>query len=609
MTFALPLGLLALLAIPIIIILHLMRERHKRVTVPSLIHWRKIPYRRPDNRMQQLPLTLLLLLHIIAAGLLGIALAQPQIAGVVLDRAEQTVVIVDTSTSMATIEGSNTRFAQAQNRVRDLLRSMNNNDRLTVIVTSPSARIIAAGDQSDGALIEAALDELTPGGTRTNIADAITLAETALRSEQSGQIVVFTDSAVPTIPDRNVIAPVDWQTIGTAQPNRAIIAFASRETGGTLQVYARVANYAPSSFDAQLELYGDEERIETRNISIDANGETELTWNLPSGYGELRATLDGADGLRQDDQALLTVAPTRTINTLLVSDSPDVLQRALSVVSGVSIETVATMDYDETTEIQQRADLTIFDSFVPPEWPSNALLVVNPPESNALFEVLPSAPRPERRAFNQRGAILEGLSFEGINFANIRGISVPEWAETQLAIEDIPLILRGSEGTREVAIWTFDLTASNLSSRLTFPLLVSRTVRDLNATPLPPALEAGEELQLFPNSRTTEVEIIDPSGQVERVSSSTSLTVETLTQPGWYRIIEQGREGPLFDNRIAVNTGTALESDLQPQPAPTFSHTITQSDDTIQRRMADLWPWLVLAALIVLAFEWGYVLR
>ncbi|MEM8535340.1 MAG: VWA domain-containing protein, partial [Chloroflexota bacterium] len=112
-----------------------------------------------------------------------------------------------------------------------------------------------------------------------------------------------------------------------------------------------------------------------------------------------------------------------------------------------------------------------------------------------------------------------------------------------------------------------------------------------------------------PNSRTTEVEIINPSGQVERITSRTSLTVETLTQPGWYRIIEQGNTGPLFDNRIAVNTGTALESDLQTQPAPTFSHAVTQSDDIVERRMADLWPWLVLAALIVLAFEWGYVLR
>ena len=609
MAFALPLGLLALLAIPIIIILHLIRERRKRVMVPSLIHWRKVPYRRPDNRMHQLPLTLLLLLHIIAAGLLGIALAQPQIAGAVLGRAEQTVVIVDTSTSMATVDGGSTRFAQAQNRVRDLISGMGNNDRLTVIAAGPSAQIVAAGEQGDAPLIEAALDELIPGGTRTNIADAITLAETALRSDQSGQIVVLTDSAVPTIPARNVITPVDWQTIGSEQPNRAIIAFASRETGGTLQVYARVANYAPSPFDTQLELYGDEELVETRNISIEANGETELTWNLPSGYAELRATLDGNDGLSQDDQALLTVAPTRTINTLLVSDSPDALQRALSAVSGVSIETVASIDYDGASELQQRADLTIFDGFVPPEWPSSALLVINPPESSNLIEVLPSTPRPERRAFNQRGAILEGLSFEGINFSSIRRVNVPEWATTQLTIEDIPLILRGREGTREIAIWTFDLHSSNLSSRLTFPLLVSRTVRDLNATPLPPALQAGEELQLFPNSRTTEVEIIDPSGQVERVASRTSLTVETLTQPGWYRIIEQGREGPLFDNRIAVNTGTALESDLQPQSAPTFSHTITQSDDMIERRMADLWPWLVLAALIVLAFEWGYVLR
>ena len=54
MTFALPIGLLALLTLPIIIILHLLRERRRRVVVPSLQHWQNLPRSRAAER-QVLP--------------------------------------------------------------------------------------------------------------------------------------------------------------------------------------------------------------------------------------------------------------------------------------------------------------------------------------------------------------------------------------------------------------------------------------------------------------------------------------------------------------------------------------------------------------------------
>src|SRR5438552_9674383 len=113
MTFLLPLGLLALLTLPLIIVLHLLRERRRRVAVPSLLHWLNVPRRREGERIRRLPLTLLLLLHLLIAALLGLALGRPQLAGALNGAARQTVIVLDTSTSMATREdlsgGSSTR--------------------------------------------------------------------------------------------------------------------------------------------------------------------------------------------------------------------------------------------------------------------------------------------------------------------------------------------------------------------------------------------------------------------------------------------------------------------------------------------------------------------
>ena len=77
MTFLFPLGLLALLAIPIIVVLHLLRERRRRVVVPSLMHWLNVPRRRDAQRVRRLPLTLLLLLHLLVLQLVPHPMLSP----------------------------------------------------------------------------------------------------------------------------------------------------------------------------------------------------------------------------------------------------------------------------------------------------------------------------------------------------------------------------------------------------------------------------------------------------------------------------------------------------------------------------------------------------
>lgn len=98
MSFLLPLGLLALLALPLIVLLHFLRERRRRVPTPSLLLWANLPRRVEGERSRRLPLTLLLLLHLLIATLLGVALGGPQITGALTPDARHTAIILDTST-------------------------------------------------------------------------------------------------------------------------------------------------------------------------------------------------------------------------------------------------------------------------------------------------------------------------------------------------------------------------------------------------------------------------------------------------------------------------------------------------------------------------------
>ena len=609
MTFLLPTGLLALLALPIIVVLHLLRERRRRVAVPSLLHWLNVPRRHGGERIRRLPLTLLLVLHLLIAALLGLALGRPQVFGALSGSARQTLVVLDASTSMAARDGAASRFAQARARAQAIVRGMRGDDRAVLIAAGRTARVVASGGTNDRALLLAALDGLQPGGTGTDLAGALTLAEAMLDPQRAAQIVVITDGALPPPVSRRLAAPLDWQQIGGDQPNRAIIAFAARPWGGKLQFYARVANYDSAPFATVLRLYGDEQPLDTREVDLAAEGETELTWTLPASYATLRAALDGGDGLALDDQGFLNVATVRQLNVLLVSATPDHLRRALAAVPGVTVTTIEPARYDPALTNQPQADLTVFESFLPPSWPASAVLAIDPPPGNPLLALEPLADQALEGALEQRGAVLEGLSLGGVTFGRVRPIVPPPWAETQLALGGTPLILRGRTGAHEIAIWAFDLEGSNLPTRLAFPLLVARTVRDLTPAPLPPAIQAGAPLTLRPDPRATAISISEPDGTVHAVMPAAQVTADELTQPGFYRVEERRGDTPAFVGQVGVNAGSALESNLRPQAAPAFASPATSGGGIPQRQVVDLWPWLALGALAVLMLEWGYIHR
>lgn len=603
MTFLLPLGLLALLSLPIIFVLHMLRERRRRAVVPSLQHWLNLPRKREGQRRRRIPLSLLLLLHLLVAVLLAFALGRPQLVAALRGPAQDIAIVIDTSTSMAARDGAGTRLDQARQRAEAALGDSN---RVILISAGSQARLLANGTSSDDG-VQTALANLRAGGTGSDLAGALTLAEAALTDTRSGRILVLTDGTNPPLEHRTASVPIDWQQIGIDKPNRAVVNFAARPAGTKIQVYARVANYADSAFSGQMLLYGNEQRIDSRTVSIDPRNDAELTWELPNNYATLRAELLGDDSLPEDDQARLTVAPGRPTTILVVSQQPDVLQRALSVLPNVQLAQVA--EYSQATEQQRAADVTIFDGVLPQAWPAGAALAINPPPELSLLQVGPSASVTGRADLVQQGAVVNGLGFGGVRFDQIRDLRVPEWAHIQLAYGDTALIARGRDGTHDVAIWAFDLHSSNLPTRLAFPLLVSRTVRDLAPGSLPASLQSGANLSLRPSASANSIDLIAPDGGTIQTPISSTLEINTLTQPGWYRVVEKGPNGTVYQGEVAVNAGAPLESDLTAQAAPSFSAPPATAADEQRRNGIDLWPWLALAALVVLALEWGYILR
>lgn len=619
MSFLAPVGLLALLALPLIVLLHMLRERRRRVVVPSLLLWQLLPQRREAQRRRRLPLTLLLLLHLLAAALLALALARPQWVLDLFARERHLVVIIDTSTSMAApAPGIGvSRLDAARERAGTLIGQMTGLDTIALVVAGPRPYLLDSAGPEGAARLLAALGGLRAGGTGSDMSGALTLAEAALQEYADARVVVFTDGALPTLADqlaaRPATLPVEWNLVGGPLDNRAVVTLAARPRGsrGPTQVYARVVNYGARSLRSVVRLYGDNELLDTRPVTLQARGEADLTWTVPTGLSTLRAEIDGGDNLPADDAASLGLAQTRPLRALLVSAQPAALERALRAVPGLELATLDPFAYSSAAATQ--ADLTIFDSYLPENWPAGGVLVLNPPSGAALLEVSERAREPLGDEAGLRfgplsgGELFDGISLGSVQFGPARTVTAPPWAGVLLARGEQPLVLRGRSDTSEIAIWSFDLARGNLVSRLAFPLLMVRTVRDLTPPALPANVLVGEELRVRPDPRAELIELRGPDGTTRELTIAPGEALALpLEQPGVYTLSERGAGRTLYSGQLPVNAGASVESDLSPQQLPATAPP-TVAPSTTGGAERPLWPWLAAAALAVVMAEWLYL--
>ncbi len=642
-SFLVPLGLLGLLTIPLIIWLHFRRERRRRVAVPSLLFWQHMPNVPDGRRRRHLPITLLLFLHLLIAALLGIALSQPQWLGELLGSTTHQIVIIDTSTSMAAAEAGTARLDLARQRARDMLNDMTNRSQLTLITAGPQAHLLATGGIEQRAAFLAALDDLSIQGSATDMVGALTLAQAARDQTHQGQITILSDTALPALESTSAVNPttalpgmngsIEWITIGDNLENRAVVAFNARPrnnspAGDTATlVYARMANYGSTERAARVRLSGDDRLLSTRDVSLPADGHAELTWTVPPGVRVLRVELDGEDALPLDDQASLSLARTRPGNILLVSATPQTLQRALSAVPGTTVRVIDPGQY-ASSPLTASADMTVFDGTLPATWPAGGVLVVNPPEGDhPLLNVGNAMPLQGNESFAPTIQVIvppgssvnpfEGLSIDSIQFesAHLLDETVDTWTNPLLVAGNTPLILRGTLDQSDIIIWTFDLASSNLTDRLAFPLLMARTVRDLTPTSPAAAVMLGDRPLFMPGPRTDTVELVGPDGSNWQVAAHTTAQLPPLQQTGLYSIIERSGDQTVYTSQIAVNAGSPLESDLRPRSIDidsTMAQPQTASDTETaptRRDRQPIWLWLALAAFGLMMIEWVYVHR
>ena len=634
-----PLGLAALIAVPIIVLLYMRTTTPTDRRVPSTRFWLGAQTTPTENRRFRLPpITPLFILHMLIAALIAFALAEPASAHILSRFGSRTqpkhlILIVDGSTSMQSAVdklgvAGRTRFDLARNDVHDRLSGLGNGDVVSVLILGTHTTTYEASGAVEIDQLRGQLDHLKPPGGRADFNAALRLCRDLLLPGLHDEIVVITDGAIsvdPALVDE-IGAPIELKLItGNVSSNNLAIteinARGSTTIPGRQDLFIRVANFGDQSMTTTVDISVDNVSIDQRQITLTAGTAQNLVETLPAGAETATATLSGSDALAADNHASVTLAGSGAsgLRMLLISDAPGALLRALSALPGSQVQTLSLNQYLASTSLPA-IDMIIFEGAAPGgSLPSVPALVVNPgPGANANAGMMP-APVPTRLL--AQDPVLTGVDLAGVTFGQVPIVSLgPDDVEIAGA-DGGPLIYRTHLANGEQAdVLMFDIEASNLPVRVAFPILVSNLVSDLVAQQIPASLSVGDPITISPHAGATSLEITDPSGTAHTMTieadQSTGVTpVQSyedtgMSGPYWLRELDTNGN-PITMATIMVNAGHPQESNLAPNPLlkDALASSAIETDQSRLRNQFELWPLIVAAVLGLLLIEWLLTLR
>jgi Ca-activated chloride channel family protein len=598
LSFLAPLGAIALLAIPAIVLLYFLKIRRPEVLVSTLMFWRPQRIDRQANApWQKLRLSPLLVVQVLAALALGLALLRPGVIGAA-GVASTTVVIVDGSVTMQATDVQPSRFQAAVQRTRDMAGQLASGQQMAVVLAGSHAELLSA-PTGDAAAVRSALDRARPSGIAGDFAQAVSLADSLLAGRPGGSIVFLSDghSQTPPAPPR-LAAPLTYVSIGSSGENAGIETITRTASGS---VFLRLANYGHRARDLRVEMRADGRLADVLPVHLGANGSTDVTWNgLPRGAQALEARLSPSDAFRLDDAAWLVAAPPPARRILLVTTENGFLQRALQLRPGAAVTVQKPGQYRGG-----QYDLYVFDGFVPAGPLPEPALVLNPPRGQgpvpAGQPVDPGAVLPG----DPRDPLLQSVVLKDVHVQAASQVSPGSDWRTVIAAANVPLVMARDGDARTVEL-SFDLHHSDLPLRAAFPVLVDNLLSYL----LPGGFEnqafaLGRPVTLTAGQLTTRIEVTGPDGGVTTLTPP--FPAFTPDQPGLYQVREQAHGGGRSGRFVVLFEDPSLAR-IAPGPAPVTQQAPTPRG-ALPRGTLELWPWLAAAALALLALEWLLYLR
>ncbi len=619
MSLAAPLALaLGGLAIPIIL-LYMLRLRRREQLISSILFWQELARDRSANApWQKLRRNIFLILQLLILAALVLALAQPSILSA--DPVDgQVFILLDASASMAANdgEGGKSRFEGAVEQINQMAGQINGNDRVTLISVADSPVVLAAGS-NDQQRLATVLAGAAPELTYADWPAAFALVNGLRQGTDNPRIVILSDGALPNnLPP--LAGDVRFIPVGIASDNLGISVLGSRNQAEQSEVLVGVRNYGPNAQTALLSIFLDNQLHDSRRVELGAGEEKSLSWLIPPGVASVEAAVSPADGgsdyLPVDDRAWTLLNNSEGATVKLVTDGNQFLERIFAILPNFTVTRVAAEDY-AVAEDDERYDLTVYDGVPIPQ---------NLPDGNVLI----FDPQPPTTAEEGNTALIVGEVFTNTlvtRMADDSRLTDVAWRDVNVAqarrvegVGLIPLIdaeggallLAGEIDERRVAVFPFDLTASDLPLRVAFPVIMANITEWLSAgasITVAGQAEPGTVVALSRYPRADSIRVRLPGGETwtrSNLGEGGPIYFDQTDQTGRYAIEYIDDSGKLIQlGQFVINFFNPSESDISTSEVIRLGASEVLSEDEEIGGMRELWAIVLGVGLLLITLEW-----
>jgi Ca-activated chloride channel homolog len=253
-------------------------------------------------------------------------------------------------------------------------------------------------------------------------------------------------------------------------------------------------------------------------------------------------------------------------------------------------------------------DLYIFDGWLPPTLPDADMLIIDPPGSSELFNVLGESENTDNPRVKRDDSRMAFVDFDSVNIASFKVVEA-DWAEALITSDGGPLLLAGeTDAGHQVAILTFNLFDSDLPLQITWPVLVAALLdwyHPQDIVFVPDGLNVGDSIMVRPPLTASSVRVTLPDGETRNLPAGRDAVVFAEThRPGIYTL--DVFEGGTIEQStsFAVNLFDPGESNIAPRTEITLGEVTVSEAQEQEVGQREFWPWLALAALLFLLLEW-----
>ena len=624
MKFALPLGLLGLLAIAALILIYILKPKYQDKKVSSTYVWKlSLRYQKRKVPLQWLKSSLLLIVQILIIIIIAFMMAQPLV--VLATKTGEKIVVLEASASMLAEDGGKSRFNRAVSEISSLAeKTTAEEDKFTVILADDEPDFIIRRSNS-ASFIKQKLSEAKCSLGGSNLDGAMNLAQGVLRENPQAEVYLYTDC------DYADAGKVKVVNMARSEWNAAVLDFSAKKEKGYYVFTAEVASYGKEA-EIAVNLNIDGKSQLPKLAQCEKDGTTKLVWDTLkiAEYESADVHIVAADSFVYDNEFYIYNGNTEKFKVQLESNNPGFLNSALHSVARCQVDLVSENSPAQTSGY----DLYVYDGTVPAEVPTDgAVWLINPPRDQ---QSLP----PEKWGISFASAQRTGefqLAADNVNSETykqiMKGVSVASMQATQysrvqrygydgmasyesiLKCNGEPVLLAKNDNGLKTVVFAFDLHYSTLPVLLIdFPLLINNLCNYSMANTVDNTLySVGDTVTVNakPDAEKLTVSAKYASGEDETTEYTEEKTVPlNLEKVGVYTVtqtLKTGREvTDSFYVRVSKNesmfnvTGSTLVN-----PIVIGNGT----DTTIQNDTMDIYVYLAAALLAFVCVEWGLQYR